>query len=87
VTATVIDIRSRRSTPLTHAEPIEGRTVDHGGLTVTHLGFDSDLGWHIELARPDQLTDGKPAPSTADLPVDVRAALLQFMGITAIGII
>lgn len=47
---------------------------------VTHLSFDLEEGWSIELTRNDQTTTAPIQPMPVDLPDDVRAALIQFLG-------
>ncbi|MGW5267221.1 hypothetical protein ACWEQ4_01085 [Rhodococcus sp. NPDC003994] len=48
-------------------------------LHVTHITYDSESGWSIELARPSQFTDGAVVPTPADVPDDVLAALFGFL--------
>ncbi|WP_037162527.1 hypothetical protein [Rhodococcoides fascians] len=50
---------------------------------VTHLAFDIEDGWTIELARDNQTTSSPVRPRPADLPTDVRRALLQFLGVAS----
>jgi hypothetical protein len=47
---------------------------------VTHIGFDSEYGWAVEVANSSQLTDGQVAPVAKDLPPAVREALLKWLG-------
>jgi hypothetical protein len=46
---------------------------------VTHVGFDSEYGWIIELTNSEQFSDGSVEPAAVDLPDDVRAKLLDWL--------
>ncbi|SLG40030.1 Uncharacterised protein [Mycobacteroides abscessus subsp. abscessus] len=48
-------------------------------LAVTHMDYDTATGWVIEVARPEQLTDGSPAPNPKDVPADVREFLIHWL--------
>ncbi|WP_032380978.1 hypothetical protein [Rhodococcoides fascians] len=48
---------------------------------VTHLHFDVEDGWSIELKRAGQSSTTATQPALRDLPRDVRAALLEFLGV------
>lgn len=55
---------------------IEGAPDDYA---VTYAAYDSDTGWAVEIARPSHLKDDVAAPHPADLPDDVRTALLAWL--------
>lgn len=48
-------------------------------LSVSHMAYDSESGWSVEVARAGQWTDGTPAPNPKDLPEDVREYLIDWL--------